>query len=57
MSLAKSSWMLEVPVYLLARAAALVDLADASLDVHATLDRSQHLVARSEYALEEAELL
>ncbi len=42
---------------LVGRAAALVDVGDALLEVDAGLDRAEHLVAGAEDALEELELL
>ena len=49
--------LVELELDLLRRAALLVDGGDALLEVHAGLDRAQHLVAGAEDAVEEAELL
>ncbi len=49
--------LVELELDLLRRAALLVDGRDALLEVHAGLDRAQHLVARAEDAVEQPELL
>src|SRR6266571_2821080 len=49
--------MIEGDFDFLVLAAALIDVVDALLEIHAAFNRPQHFVARAEYALEQLEFL